>query len=230
MTEADWNACADPTPMLEFLRGKVSDRKMRLFACACCRRIWHLLSDTRSRKAVELSEAVADDLASISELRTAQVAAYQATGSGDDAGGSAATCAEHYDVTPAPEIWQYQDFYEAFHGATDTAHTVVCAVVGRNSMGNPNGESESKQQCNLLRDIFGPLPFRPVTTDRACLTSTVTALAAAIYETRDFTRLPILADALSDGGCDNQDILNHCRSGGDHTRGCWFLDLLLGKN
>jgi hypothetical protein len=110
MTEQEWLACSDPTPMLEFLRGKVSDRKMRLFACACCRRIWHLLSDTRSRKAVELSEAVADGLASNAELKTAQVAAYQATGSGDDAAGSAAACAEPYDVTPQPEIWQYEEF------------------------------------------------------------------------------------------------------------------------
>jgi hypothetical protein len=96
-------------------------------------------------------------------------------------------------------------------------------------MGNPSGESESKQQCNLLRDIFGPLPFRPVAIDRACLTSTVTALATAIYETRDLTRLPILADALQDAGCDNGDILEHCCQPGPHVRGCWALDLLLGK-
>ena len=41
--------------------------------------------------------------------------------------------------------------------------------------------------------------------------------------------MPILADALEDAGCTNQDILNHCRGGGEHVRGCWVVDLLLGK-
>lgn len=80
----------------------------------------------------------------------------------------------------------------------------------------------------ILRDIIGN-PFRPVTFDPAWQTSTVTALAQAIYEEQAFDRLPILADALEDAGCTTADILGHCRGDGEHVRGCWVVDLVLGK-
>jgi hypothetical protein len=83
-------------------------------------------------------------------------------------------------------------------------------------------------QCTLLRCIFGN-PFRSVTLDPSWLTCTVTSLAQAIYTDRAFDRLPILADALEDAGCTDADILAHCRGGGEHVRGCWVVDLLLGK-
>jgi hypothetical protein len=83
-------------------------------------------------------------------------------------------------------------------------------------------------QVPILRDIFGN-PFRPVTIDPSWLTSTVKQLAQAIYTDLVFERLPILSDALEDAGCNNQDILNHCRQPADHVRGCWVVDLLLGK-
>jgi len=89
-------------------------------------------------------------------------------------------------------------------------------------------DAEMAKQGDFLRDIFGN-PFQPVALNPAWQTSTVTALARAIYTDRAFERLPILADALEDAGCDNADILNHCRQGGDHVRGCWVVDLILGK-
>jgi hypothetical protein len=88
--------------------------------------------------------------------------------------------------------------------------------------------AEKVVQAALVRCIFGN-PFRPVTLDPSWLTSTVTALARGIYDEWAFDRLPILADALQDAGCDNEDVLKHCRGAGPHARGCWVVDLLLGK-
>jgi len=79
-----------------------------------------------------------------------------------------------------------------------------------------------------MRCVYGN-PLRPITINLSWLTSTVVALAQAIYDDRAFDRMPILADALEDAGCTNQDILAHCRSGGEHVRGCWVVDLLLAK-
>ena len=70
---------------------------------------------------------------------------------------------------------------------------------------------------------------QPVVLDPVWRTSTVVALAKQMYGSRDFTAMPILADALQDAGCDNEDILDHCRRPGPHVRGCWVVDLVLGK-
>ncbi|HEY7330944.1 MAG TPA: hypothetical protein VH592_25120 [Gemmataceae bacterium] len=90
-------------------------------------------------------------------------------------------------------------------------------------------DNSMKQEAGLLRDIFGPLLFRSVACDQHGLNNTVIALAEAIYDERAFDRLPILADALEEAGCTNADILNHCRQPGEHVRGCWVVDLILGK-
>jgi hypothetical protein len=89
--------------------------------------------------------------------------------------------------------------------------------------------AEARVCCGLLRDIFGDRGY-PVTCSPSLLTTDVTSLARGIYDERAFDRLPILADALQDAGCDNDDILDHCRGPGPHVRGCWVVDLVLGKN
>ena len=92
---------------------------------------------------------------------------------------------------------------------------------------------EPTAQAVLLRCIIGN-PFRPPPplppAVLACNNGTVPRIAEAIYEQRAFQRLPILADALLDAGCDNEDIIQHCRSPGPHVRGCWAVDLILGKS
>jgi hypothetical protein len=91
------------------------------------------------------------------------------------------------------------------------------------------GRGELLFQCDLLRDIFGN-PFRPATFDPVWRTSTAVALAQQMYDAREFSIMPILADALQDAGCDSDDILNHCRDANSvHVRGCWVVDLVLGK-
>jgi hypothetical protein len=91
-----------------------------------------------------------------------------------------------------------------------------------------DGADADRDTFEPLRDIFGHL-FRPVTADPSWLTHTVVSLASGIYAERAFDRLPILADALQDAGCDNADVLTHCRCDGPHVRGCWVVDLVLGK-
>jgi hypothetical protein len=90
------------------------------------------------------------------------------------------------------------------------------------------GPSEGKTHVDLLRCIFAN-PFRPITFNSAWRTSTVLALATGIYEEKAFDRMPILANALQDAGCDSADILDHCRGPGPHVKGCFVVDLILSK-
>ena len=109
-----------------------------------------------------------------------------------------------------------------------TSESVAVAI--RRKPGYHPLDLERRTHARLLRDIFGN-PFRPVAFDPAWRTSTVVALARGMYDTRDFAPMPILADALQDAGCDHPDILDHCRDPeGTHVRGCWVVDLVLGKS
>lgn len=86
----------------------------------------------------------------------------------------------------------------------------------------------SRSESDLLRELLGN-PFRPVTLNPNWLTSTVKQLAALIYEERQFDKMPLLGDSLEDAGCSNDDVLKHCRGGGEHVRGCWVVDRVLEK-
>jgi len=208
MTEAEWLAATDPTPMLGFLQEKASERKLRLVAVACCRRIWHRLKDRRCRKVVEVAEQFADGLATLQELEAAAELAVLFTQDVKRDEDMGPTSAAYFVTSPLGDI---------------TGLRRVPSAASRSV-----GAAESIAQCHLCRDIFGN-PFRPITLNPAWHTSTVSTLATCIYEEKAFDRMPILADALQDAGCDNEDILNHCRQAGEHVRGCWCVDLLLGK-
>jgi hypothetical protein len=87
---------------------------------------------------------------------------------------------------------------------------------------------QEKGQCHAIRDIFGN-PFQPLALDPSWVTPAVAGLARAVYDGRAFHRMPELADALESSGCTDMQILAHCRGQGPHVRGCWLVDLLLGK-
>jgi hypothetical protein len=197
MTEAEWDRCSDPQAMLAFLRGKASDRELRLFACACYRRQWDSLPDAHAREA---AERYADGLVTREELKAARVgshpAAWHLTGK---SGGVAA-----WDVVEDAFLDLAWD-RRALEGLAPLA--------------------------DLLRDIIGN-PFEPVSLAPAWLAwndGTVRKLAEAVYQERRFGDLPVVADALEDAGCTDRDILNHLRGPGPHVRGCWVVDLLLGR-
>jgi hypothetical protein len=216
MTEAEWLAGKKPAAMLKWLRHRAGETKLRLFGCACCRRIWDLLTDERSRRAVDVSERYADRLASVEDLRETQFGARVA-----------ASLAEVRRLQTADR--EEQRSARALHNAALAASRTAVGEGARDAeLAVP---AERKAQAALLLEIFGN-PFRPVPLASSWLAwndGTVQKLARAIYAEQRFADLPILADALEDAGCADAAILAHCRTPGEHVRGCWVLDLLLGK-
>jgi hypothetical protein len=222
---------------------KWSTRKARLFSVACCRRIWHLLDSPADRRAVEVAEEVADKKKRLTDLRVCHEAA------------SIIDLGPDPDRLVSGRVWEYvsdKEWDYCYSLSVSPAGRRVCRVARWASTPTPWGSPEStandarvllafragldaakteeRAQCGLLRDIVGP-PVLPVVQGAwlSYNSGVVRGLAEAIYEERAFDRLPILADALEEVGCHDADILNHCRSGGEHVRGCWVVDLLLGK-
>jgi hypothetical protein len=194
MTEAEWLTGADPMPMLEFLHGQASDRKLRLFVCSWFSDSshWSIVADI-----IAVSERYADGLASRDEIEAARHRALRL-------GGRQSVVVTVWDTL------NHKKLVPVF------SHEFGCL------------ETSLVRYGNHFRDIFGN-PFRPVTFSPEWRTDTAVALASQMYESREFGAMPILADALQDAGCDNEDILNHCRGDGPHVRGCWVVDLVLGK-
>jgi hypothetical protein len=231
--EREWLSSTDPQAMLDFLRdsGIFSGRKARLFAAACCRRIWHLLHDARSRRAVEVAEWVADGLAGEQDRESAEEAALEASHDAEeDAPGGGKYMS--VELTAAPDAAADAVGTNPVKAAATARFAVLCAA--GHLWGEPITDelhaldvSESEAQAALLRDLFKP--HRRIALDPRWLTPEVVGLAQAIYDERAFERLPLLAEALANAGCTNADVLGHCRRGGVHVKGCCPLDLLLGK-
>jgi hypothetical protein len=227
MTEREWLDCDDIPKLLEYLVGRASSRKFRLFGCACCRRIWHLLVDERSRNAVAVAERYADGLATDEETEAARkgMAACRtetALRPGSPPVDSWAFAAAEAVLFDTPS-WNPG---AASRGAFTAAWTAAEAAWRDNGEGGP--QPEARRQLPLIRGIFEN-PYRPGWVDPAWLTPQVVALAETIYLDRTLDRLPLLADAVEKAGCDDADLLGHLRGPGPHVRGCVPLDLLLGK-
>jgi hypothetical protein len=240
MTEAEWMACGDPTEMLDFLRsnGKASDRKFRLIAAACCRRIWRLFEDVRSREAVLLVERLTENDVSREQLEQVEFGALSVTFDRVSRGrplhlryaavaaaNAAATEGEDPTLPPAP--------YDAADSAARAVVEAVAALAAQtHDVRELVRDAMRTTLCSCIRDVVG-LPFRPPSLLSplwlAWNHGTVAKLAAMIYEERRFEDAPVLADSLEEAGCTDAELLGHLRGLGRHFLGCWALDLLLGK-
>jgi hypothetical protein len=221
--EEQWLACADPQALLDFLRVSGADeRRLRLFACACCRRVWHLAASRLSLAAVDTVERYLDRLAGGERLPAARVGATTA-----------------YRETPkgSPGAWRFAEAARLVTqwGQIPTVYRVanvarLCAEAAVEAGNDLRAWGrERAAQAVLLRDIFNP--FRAVALDPAWRTRNdglAARVAAGIHEEGDFAAVPVLADALEEAGCEDRYLLEHCR-GGPHARGCWAVDLILSR-
>jgi hypothetical protein len=262
MTESEWLACKDPRTMLKAFIARRKARKqnipypanrerLRLFACACSRRTWHLLGEDQ-RTAVEMIEDHALGKQPSRLLKARQVgwdAATLTSRAVSATNGRVAYCQACARNWAASAVWEAARDSPA---SAATAHLSMATAIGwcehaeeealhegeegNNPVTQPVASPrELEAQAILLRDVIGP-PFRRrggiiepgwlVLNDGA-----VVKLAREIDESRNFAPLPILADALEESGCADQDILEHCRGEGLlHTCGCWVIDLILSKD
>jgi hypothetical protein len=249
MTEQEWLNCTEPQRMLDFLRGKASDRSLRLFACASCRRVWHLLTEGRGRKAIEVAECYADidrekiplDLSE--EDFELSVMSMSCENESENLMASATTAAEEAQASAAFAALKCLTFTGEAAAEYCSAHVVSAVFHAATAATSPSAAAarvaERGKQAILLRDIVGN-PSRPITIDPGWLRwsdATIVRLAQAAYVERilpagtlDNTRLFILADALEEAGCSDEQILTHLRGDNEHYRGCFVVDALLGKN
>lgn len=239
MTEQEWHDYADRMYI-------PSARKQRLFLCAICRRILHFTPDKRGHKAIQVAERYADGMASLDDLRKAvcdvRAASLEAVKAIADAARveglevqdwmeaarqsgkiNPLVAALSASVVYELPLWQRGDASQI----TNLTHLALVNSADALFFGELRREGDAvHDQKAILRDIQPPSTVR---LEPAFLAQTVISLAQAIYAEGAFDRLPILADALEDSGCTNQEILAHCRGPGAHLRGCWAVDLLLGK-
>ena len=229
MTEAEWLACTDPQDMLRHLRRRASDRKLRLFTVACCRRIWYLLPDERSIRAVEIGERYAEGKVSEGERRAVAEAAKDVDADGSNNAADAAYLAVEINSPPDHPDAAWGLASEALVSASYADPWHVEPRTTEHGVRYYPAAWVQEAYCHLLREIFGN-PFRPVALKRSWRKPEVITLARSIYDERAFDRMPALADALEEAGCHDADILGHCRQPGEHVRGCWVVDRILGKS
>jgi hypothetical protein len=232
VNEKQWLNATSPRAGLDYLcsaevaanRRKAGRRKLRLFVCACARRIWNLIPAGPHREAIELGERLCEG-----EDAKKRIASLR---NHDGQGSLAHRHAAHAGMACVDtNIW-YAAVAGSFAAAMAAGWAQVEAEGGENMQTYDQGVvAEERAQVALLREIVGN-PFRPLAVDpswRAWNEGTMVQLAHGIYADRAFDRLPILADALEEAGCHNTAIFDHCRQPGEHVRGCWVVDAVLAK-
>jgi hypothetical protein len=214
VTEAEWLACSDPTPMVELLRDKAGERKLRLCAAAWARSFMRRAEQAATPRIVQYQGWLADPHW-IAQLDAAELFADGVI----DRKGLRAT----RQSSGGP--------WNLYLAATRVSHFSINEVylALQRTRGEFGGVSDH-EICALVRDVFNPWRAEPIPPSwLAWHDATCHRMAQGIYAERAFDRLPILHDALLDAGCDDEAILSHSRSEGPHVRGCWVIDLILGK-
>jgi len=206
MTETDWLTCRYSYDMLDHIALVASPRKLRLFACACCRRLWHQLPD-ESRHVVVIAERHIDGQAPREDLLTAIRSAPQ----GRKKSGA------HWNSVQLKPFAQAQRTALTFKSENPIENAWDAA---RESM-----TLLESDQCDIIRDIFGN-PFRE--TPEFAASPEVRSLAFDIYNHSQFDLLPKLGSALEAAGCEDEPLLAHCHADLDHVRGCWVVDHVVG--
>jgi hypothetical protein len=224
LTEADWLNCDKVTiDVLNWLhrRYRGSDRKFYLAGAAAARHIAHQLTGPRYRKLIELVEQFADGLADGEDLARQQddAEAELHERMGDLQRNGLSMLQAHKRLAAE---------FAATRAAMPEGFAAFCSALADAARAGKRSEMWG-WQAKMLRDVFGN-PFRPVKLDPAWRSRNVVDLARGIYGDRAFDRMPILADSLEESGCTSVTILEHCRRGPVHVRGCWVVDLLLEKS
>jgi hypothetical protein len=222
MQQRTWLKCTNPYSMLVHLGGAASDRKLRLFSCACCRRAWGFARDKRLDQVLALVEGYADGRVKERER-----------GRANQIGVAILQSSKHDDPEQClgGELWRAskKPLERNDCNLGDLAAAAFGWAAGAQHRFARAKKAERTKQAPLVREIFGN-PFRPVTFSAAWRTSDVMLLANGIYDERAFDRMPILADALQDAGCTSDALLTHLRdTDAPHVLGCWALDLVLDK-
>ncbi|WP_232068401.1 hypothetical protein [Gemmata obscuriglobus] len=229
VTEAEWLSADDIWPMKNYLweTGKYSSRKYRLAGCGIYRLIRSGTFSDQESRLLDLAEAFADDPSFAVQVRAYADKADEIPGTfpfevcwppdhGRYGSETVARVVSFMQDRLADQWWE-------LHPTQDDDEDEAQTEAGRCYRRQANAVG-----ATILREVLGN-PFHPVDLDPEWRTQKVLAFARQMYESREFCTMPILADALQDAGCDSDDILDHCRGPGPHVRGCWVVDLVLGK-
>jgi hypothetical protein len=212
MTEAEWQTSQDPDDLLDAAKAmkRLSSRKGRLYGCGCFRLVWDRIRLPAVQKTVEMAEARADLIISEQELEAHRYPMGTLT---DNVANWLSVAVQSLAIPKCnPSVVAYE----------------VRSSIENDVFRHARRGLSWPSQADLVREVIGN-PFRPMAFDPKWRTADVTGVARGIYDDRAFDRLPLLADALMDAGCGDDDILAHCRSSGPHVRGCWVVDLVLGR-
>lgn len=233
MTEDEWLTATDPLPMVDFLRDQTGSRKLRLVGCACASRVVPAVQDDRLAALVGAAERAADGVDVTADVEQTLAALRAELETWPQPNTLVFGGIEHAALRqPSSNLFSTGLIWFA---AARAWEMVTEQAPELDDMGTPADPAwheaqvaEHASQASLLRDIFGN-PFRAVAFDPTWRTEAAVALARNIYDIRQFDAAPVLADALEDAGCDDARVMGHLRGGGQHVRGCWVVDGVLGR-